>query len=163
MDQSSGFLARMLMEPRPRGPVQLRRAVRPDMGIQAEKILETGLHGDIDALGAAHEAQLMRAKNHTTMPYRPWVPGRNSCRTMTLPDLLGSSHRRPVPASPAMPCRFRGTNAAQTHGQTGAQQSQRQAAKRIQKPFMIKSSLFLYNVYILSVDIQGTEGLPPSS
>ena len=25
------------------------------------------------------------------------------CRTMTLPDLLGSSHRRPVPASPAMP------------------------------------------------------------
>ena len=42
------------------------------------------------------------AKNHTTRPYRPCVPGM-TCRIMTLPNLLGSWHKRPVPASPAIP------------------------------------------------------------
>ena len=54
--------------------------------------------------GRVPDSRPMRkmAKNHTTRPYRPWVPG-ITCRIRTLPNLLGSSHKRPVPASPAMP------------------------------------------------------------
>ena len=55
---------------------------------QSERLLAEGRQKNLQ-LAEGRKARLISAKNQTTRPYRPWVPGSN-CRTMTLPDLEGS-------------------------------------------------------------------------
>ncbi len=102
LDQSLGFLATRLMEAAATRPWAMAESSPPNaMGRQATKYCSpwaTVSTGRVPACSPMRNT----AKNHTTRPYRPWVPG-ITWRIITLPNLQGSWHSSPVPASPAMP------------------------------------------------------------